>query len=133
MGPEQYTNLTNLVRRIEGWGEERSIDTPDGQIEKLLEEMGELALAFAKILQKRAERKLLEPAEDSLLLDKCESQLGTWRAKFRDAVGDCVVVLIQMCRTLDIDFVACVEEAYGDIKDREGTTNAQGVFEKEGD
>ena len=48
-----------------------------------------------------------------------------------DAVGDVVVCLINLCALADLDLVSCLRGAYGEIKDRKGTMNAEGIFVKE--
>lgn len=51
----------------------------------------------------------------------------------KDAVGDVMVCLINMCAMLDINVVQCMEQAYGEIKDRKGKMMPGGVFVKEQD
>ena len=48
-----------------------------------------------------------------------------------DAIGDCAVVLINICALLDVNFTDCLAHAYDQIKDRKGTMNAEGIFVKE--
>lgn len=49
----------------------------------------------------------------------------------RDAVGDVVVCLINLCALADVDLVECLGGAYGEIKDRKGYMNEEGIFVKE--
>ena len=49
----------------------------------------------------------------------------------RDAVGDTVVCLINLCALADIDLVDCLQLAYNEIKDRKGHLNKDGIFVKE--
>lgn len=49
----------------------------------------------------------------------------------RDAVGDVVVCLINLCALADVDLVSCLAGAYGEIKDRKGYMNEEGIFVKE--
>jgi NTP pyrophosphatase (non-canonical NTP hydrolase) len=49
----------------------------------------------------------------------------------RDAVGDVVVCLINLCALADVDLVECLSGAYGEIKDRKGYMNEEGIFVKE--
>jgi NTP pyrophosphatase (non-canonical NTP hydrolase) len=49
----------------------------------------------------------------------------------KDAYGDILVTLIVGCATADVDLVDCLNIAYGEIKDRKGFLNAQGVFVKD--
>lgn len=89
------------------WAEARRIipnSTPEAQFLKAVSEVGELADALNK---------------------------GDMPA-IRDAVGDTMVCLINMCALLDIDLVECLEGAYEQIKHRKGTLLPTGVFVKEG-
>lgn len=88
------------------WAEARKIipnSTPTAQYLKAVSEMGELADALNK-------RDM--PA-------------------VKDAVGDTLVCLINMCALLDIDMVECLNDAWDQIKDRKGTLLPSGVFVKE--
>jgi NTP pyrophosphatase (non-canonical NTP hydrolase) len=88
------------------WAEARKIipnSTPVAQYLKAASEMGELADAL---------NKKDIPA-------------------IKDAVGDTLVCLINMCALLDIDMVDCLRGAYEEIKDRKGTLLPSGVFVKE--
>lgn len=88
------------------WAEARKIipnSTPVAQYLKAVSEMGELADALNK-------RDM--PA-------------------IKDAVGDTLVCLINMCALLDIDMVECLNGAWHEIKDRKGTLLPSGVFVKE--
>ena len=88
------------------WAEARKIipnSTPVAQYLKAVSEMGELADAINK--------------KDM--------------AATKDAVGDTLVCLINMCALLDIDMIECLKSAYDEIKDRKGTLLPSGVFVKE--
>jgi NTP pyrophosphatase (non-canonical NTP hydrolase) len=88
------------------WAEARKIipnSTPVAQYLKAVSEMGELADAL---------NKKDMPA-------------------VKDAVGDTLVCLINMCALLDIDMIDCLKGAYDEIKDRKGTLLPSGVFVKE--
>lgn len=88
------------------WAEARKIipnSTPVAQYLKAVSEMGELADAL---------NKKDMPA-------------------IKDAVGDTLVCMINMCALLDIDMVQCLKGAYDEIKDRKGTLLPSGVFVKE--
>ena len=88
------------------WAEARKIipnSTPTAQYLKAVSEMGELADAINK-------RDM--PA-------------------VKDAVGDTLVCLINMCALLDIDMIDCLNGAWDQIKDRKGTLLPSGVFVKE--
>lgn len=88
------------------WAEARRIipnSTPTAQFLKAVSEMGELADAV---------NKKDMPA-------------------IKDAVGDTLVCLINMCALLDVDMIDCLAGAYDEIKDRRGTLLPSGVFVKE--
>jgi len=95
-----------LELEIIRWAEARKIipnSTPQAQYLKAVSEMGELADAINK--------------KDM--------------AATKDAVGDTLVCLINMCALLDIDMIECLKGAYEEIKDRKGTLLPSGVFVKE--
>jgi NTP pyrophosphatase (non-canonical NTP hydrolase) len=99
-------SYAELELKVIRWSEERKIipnSTPLAQHKKLVEEVQELKEGIEK---------------------------GDMNETV-DAVGDCAVVLINICALLDIDFVTCLEHAYGQIKDRRGTMGADGIFVKE--
>lgn len=88
------------------WAEARKIipnSTPTAQYLKAVSEMGELADAISK--------------QDMPAI--------------KDAVGDTLVCLINMCALLDIDMIDCLNGAWDQIKDRKGTLLPSGVFVKE--
>ena len=97
-------NMTSLTKAIKQWVRARNIHTakPSKQFLKVVEEVGELAEGLAK------------------------SNLDATQ----DAVGDVFVTLVSLCETLNIDITDCVEQAYDEIKDREGKM-INGVFVKE--
>jgi NTP pyrophosphatase (non-canonical NTP hydrolase) len=103
MNRNSYRELELQVVR---WAEARRIipnSTAQAQFLKAVSEMGELADAINK--------------KDL--------------AATKDAVGDTLVCLINMCALLDIDMVDCLALAYDEIKDRRGTLLPSGVFVKE--
>lgn len=98
-----YANVEmNVVR----WSEARGIipnSTPLAQWKKGMEEMEEL--------------------RDALVAKNI--------AETKDAVGDVVVCLINICALADVDLVDCLKGAYEEIKDRRGFMNKEGIFVKE--
>ena len=50
----------------------------------------------------------------------------------RDDVGDIVVVLVNLCARNRISFLSCLDQAWNDIKDRQGIM-FEGVFIKSTD
>jgi NTP pyrophosphatase (non-canonical NTP hydrolase) len=95
-----------LEAKVVEWSKARQIipnSTPQAQFLKAVSEIGELADAVNK-------RDLLAT---------------------KDAVGDSLVCLINMCALLDITMTECLELAYNEIKHRRGTLLPSGVFVKE--
>ena len=100
------SSFNELVLKVLQWSEARKIipnSTPEAQFLKAVSEVGELADAVNK---------------------------GDMPA-IKDAVGDTLVCLINMCALLDIDMVDCLEGAYNEIKDRKGFLTPEGVFIKQ--
>ncbi|MDB1561855.1 MazG-like family protein [Pediococcus pentosaceus] len=99
-------HLYDAVKNIKKWGAERGITDgdPSRQLNKLTEELGELAEGFNK--------KVPEQIEDSL--------------------GDMFVVMTLFAEQNGLNIVDCIQSAYETIKDREGKT-VDGVFIKSED
>lgn len=51
----------------------------------------------------------------------------------KDDIGDCCVVLNNLVHMQGLTLDECLEQAWGDIKDRKGYMNENGVFIKDGD
>jgi hypothetical protein len=88
------------------WAEARQIipnSTPQAQLLKTVEELGELCGAVAK------------KNKEGII----------------DGFGDVLVTLIITADLLGVDLVSCLEAAYNEIKDRKGTLTKEGVFVKE--
>ena len=99
-------SYAELELKVIRWSEQRRIipnSTPEAQHRKLEEEVEELREA---------------------LFDKDHEGAV-------DAIGDCAVVLINICALMDVNFTDCLAHAYDQIKDRKGTMNAEGIFVKE--
>ncbi len=100
------TTYAYLEGEIVRWAEQRKIipnSTPQAQLLKTMEELGELTRATIKNQQEEV----------------------------IDGVGDVMVTLIIYCALKDINLVDCMEVAYDAIKHRKGTLNSNGVFVKE--
>lgn len=100
--------FSDLELKVVRWAEARRIipnSTPQAQLLKAFEEMGELAGGIA--------RKDMR--------------------KIKDGMGDTIVCLINLCALLDISLTDCLELAYEEIKDRKGTMTKEGIFVKESD
>jgi len=98
--------FVDLELHVVQWAEARKIipnSTPEAQYMKAISEMGELADA---------------------LLKKNPNDI-------KDAIGDTVVCLINMCALLDINLTDCLEVAYLQIKNRKGSLLPNGVFVKQ--
>lgn len=119
-------DFRNLELAVIRWAEARKIipnGTIAGQASKTAEEASELveaaaALTFIDSLPAELQAELAEQRKQVL-------------AKYRDAVGDVVVTLINGCALADVDMVSCLALAYAEIKDRRGTLLPNGVFVKE--
>ena len=97
--------LTNEFQSIRDWAEEKGIyakGDPKTQYIKLCEEMGELAMS---------------------LLKKDE-------AEFKDAIGDCVVVLTNLAKLNGHNIEDCINGSYDVIAKRTGKM-INGTFVKE--
>lgn len=126
--PTSYRELELLVIR---WAEARRIipnSTPKAQAQKTLEESGEL-LEAATALRVCDEIAGLFP-ELANRVDFVGYRLG-WIEKYKDAVGDIFVTVINGCALADVDAVQCLAGAYDEIKDRKGTLMPNGIFVKE--
>lgn len=98
--------MQQTIDKIRTWAIVRELDTADAnkQALKLGEEFGEVCEALAKNNQ-----DLLE-----------------------DAIGDCFVVLTILAMQKGTSIERCVQLAYDEIKDRQGSM-VNGVFVKEAD
>lgn len=98
-------NLTNEFQPIRDWAQEKGIyDKGDAktQFVKLSEEMGELA----------------------------QSILKSNDAEFKDAIGDCVVVLTNLAQLQGVKIEDCINGAYDVIAKRTGKM-VNGTFVKD--
>lgn len=95
------SNIFDLIRR---WGYERNLQnaSPDKQIIKLLEELGEFSVAY----QKKDTKEMI------------------------DALGDITVVLTILAMQLGFSLENCLDQAYRVIEHRKGKIE-NGMFVKE--
>lgn len=117
------TSYRELEMKVIQWAEARKIipnSTVKAQAQKTLEECGEL-LEAATVLKTLIDTGI--PSTSKIYQH--------WLGKYRDAVGDVLVTIINGCALADVDAVQCLGLAYDEIKDRKGTMNAQGIFVKE--
>lgn len=99
--PDLSVTTGNIVQ----WANDRNLiagGTPQAQMLKMTEEVGELAHGIA-----RDDRPLI-----------------------KDAIGDCVVVLTILAAQHGLSLGECAESAYDEIKDRKGRM-VDGVFVKD--
>jgi len=99
-------SYSDIEMKVIQWSEARKIipnSTPVAQWKKGMEEM--------------------EKLRDALYFEKLDDA--------KDAVGDVMVCLINICALLDINLVDCLALAYNEIKDRKGTLGEDGIFYKE--
>lgn len=99
----------NLVKQIIEWGNEKGINNPDNQFNKLAEEMLEAHEAYF----------------DSMIQ-------GVNTTHLKEELGDIGVVWILLCDMLGIDPYEALEIAHNKNKDRKGKT-INGNFIKEED
>jgi NTP pyrophosphatase (non-canonical NTP hydrolase) len=95
----------SMFNKIRMWANDRNLingSTPERQILKLVEEMGELGGALARNNQ------------DGVV----------------DGIGDMIVVLTIIAAQRGVAIEDCIESAYNEIKDRKGMM-VDGVFIKE--
>lgn len=92
-----------------------------------------------KVVQWAEARKIIPNSTPMAQLCKLEEEVNELRdALFEsnreesiDAIGDCTVVLINICALLDVNLTDCLAHAYEQIKNRKGYMNEQGLFIKE--
>lgn len=105
MSQEEVKPLGELVALIQNWAWDRNLidgSTPNAQMLKLMEEVGELVGGVCK--------------------DKGDV--------IKDSIGDVFVVLTIVAAQMGWSIEECVQAAYAEIKDRKGRM-VQGVFVKE--
>ena len=94
-----------LVHNVQMWGREKGLNDPKAQLNKVIEEIGEIA---HEITRNNYEEN------DALA----------------DAFGDTFVTIIILSDMLNYDLFACLEMAYKEIAHRTGKTE-NGTFIKE--
>lgn len=98
--------MNELIQKIQQWSIDHRLDqqSPDKQLHKLVEELGELHGAFVR--------------QDT--------------PKIQDSLGDMFVVMVIYCQQMGLDMRDCIEYAVSEISDRKGQM-VDGVFVKEAD
>lgn len=97
--------MFELARNIEGWAADRNLiegATPQAQMLKLIEEVGEIAAGLAR----------------------------GQTVEVMDGIGDVFVVITIMAKQIGVNVDDCIELAWSDIKDRKGVMR-NGVFIKD--
>ena len=104
---EEDTNMNNLIKQVEQWSIDKSLDKGNSftQYAKSSEEMGEVAAAL------------------------CRNDIE----ELRDGIGDVIVTLVILAQQNNMTLYECLEQAYGEIKDRTGVMSKDGSFIKEQD
>lgn len=97
-------NTDELIDAVMEWGEEKGLDDPKAQLNKVIEEVGEIA------------HEVCRNNENS--------------AAFDDAIGDTLVTIIILANICGNDPRECLALAYNAIKNRKGHTE-NGTFVKE--
>lgn len=99
--------LDQLVKAVEQWSIDKRLHNGNSftQYAKSSEEMGEVAAALCR--------------NDTEAL--------------RDGIGDVIVTLVILAQQNNMTLQECLEQAYGEIKDRKGVMSKDGSFIKEAD
>ena len=99
--------LDQLVKQVEQWSIDKDLHRGNSftQYAKSSEEMGEVAAAL------------------------CRNDTD----ELSDGIGDVVVTLVILSQQNGVTLYECLEQAYGEIKDRKGVMSKDGSFIKESD
>ena len=99
--------MNNLIKQVEQWSIDKGLDKGNSftQYAKSSEEMGEVAAAL------------------------CRNDID----ELRDGIGDVIVTLVILAQQNNMTLYECLEQAYGEIKDRTGVISKDGSFIKEQD
>lgn len=87
----------NLLYRVCKWGEEKGIDNPKNQLNKVIEEVGEIAHEITR--------------------DKIKNN-----PDLADAIGDTLVTIIILSNICGYNLYECLDKAYKEIAGRTGKT-----------
>ena len=99
--------MDQLIKQIEQWSIDKGLDKGNSftQFAKSSEEMGEVAAAL------------------------CRNDID----ELRDGIGDVIVTLVILAQQNNMTLYECLEQAYGEIKNRTGVMSKDGTFIKESD
>lgn len=106
---EHGESAINVITDVIQWGRMKALDDPKAQLNKVIEEVGEIA------------HEITRNHYDVEALDQPDELV--------DAIGDALVTIIILADILNLDPVGCLEEAYEAIANRKGTTE-NGTFVK---
>ena len=101
-----YSTLVDVIQ----WGREKGLDDPKAQLNKVMEEVGEIA---HEITRNHYDLDALEQPDE-----------------LYDAIGDTLVTVVILADILNIDPIGALREAYDVIKNRKGKTE-NGTFVRE--
>ncbi len=109
-GSKEHGELAiNVITDVIQWGRMKALDDPKAQLNKVIEEVGEIA---HEITRNHYDIEALEQPDELV-----------------DAIGDALVTIIILADILNLDPIGCLEEAYEAIANRKGTTK-NGTFVK---
>lgn len=99
--------MNELIKQVEQWSKDKNLHNGNSftQYAKSSEEMGEVAAAL------------------------CRNDIDA----LRDGIGDVIVTLVILAQQNNMTFQECLEQAYGEIKDRKGVMSKDGSSIKEAD
>lgn len=100
-------SMNNLIKQVEQWSIDKGLDKGNSftQYAKSSEEMGEVAAAL------------------------CRNDID----ELRDGIGDVIVTLVILAQQNNMTIYECLEQAYGEIKNRTGVMSKDGSFIKSED
>lgn len=98
----RFMDTDTLIEEIIKWGKDKGLNDPKAQMNKVIEEVGEIAHEVSR------------------------NKNG---AEFDDAIGDSLITIIILASINGKDPRKCLEDAYNEIKNRKGRTE-NGTFIK---
>lgn len=105
--------MDGLIEKIIKWGDEKGINNPEKQFQKLAEEMLEAHEAWLK------EKSCRIYAPEAAITDDWARQLDE---HIKEELGDIGVVWVLLCNMLNIRPLDALEVAHEKNKDRKGKT-----------
>ena len=96
-------DANDLINEVKVWGRDKHLDDPKSQLNKVIEEVGEIAHEVTR---------------------------NKYGEEFSDAIGDTLVTIIILADIMDYDAIGCLNAAYETIKNRTGHTE-NGTFVKD--